>query len=93
MAKIAAESMNNYLMYDKLLKCRVIGNVAGFDRLVARRKESKLSTRMQHRLTINQDRTDAKQKELIKQKLYKIKKAEEELAAKGISFKCITLVD
>jgi hypothetical protein len=72
---------------------KALDNIAGFDRLVQRRKDNKLSTRMQHREVINKDRSVTRQRELIKQKLFKIKKAEAELAAKGINFSCITLVD
>lgn len=72
---------------------KLINNVLGFDRLVAKQKEFRCSTRMRQKAAINQDRSPAKERELIQQKLYKIRKQEQKLAEQGIEFKCITLVD
>ena len=72
---------------------KLVNNVFAFDRLVAKKKEFRVSTRMRHRIALNQDRSLAKQREQIARKLYKIRQEEQKLAEQGINFKCILLME
>ena len=93
MAKIAAKSMNNYLMYDHVLKCRISSSTKRIDRLIAKKDELKVSTRTKHKLVMNCNRSAEKEHELIRRKISKIRKNEKNLEELGIKFKCIVLLD
>lgn len=93
MAKIAAKSMNNYLMYDHLLKCKISSSTRRIDKLIAKKDELKISTRTKHKMIMNSNRTEEKESELIRRKISKIRKNEKNLEDLGIKFKCILLVD
>lgn len=92
-AKIAAKSMNNYLMYDHVLKCQVSSSTRRIDKLIAKKDELKVSTRTKHKILMNRNRSDEKEAELIRRKICKIRKNEKNLEELGIKFKCIVLVD
>lgn len=85
--------MNNYLMYNHLLKCKVSSSTRRIDKLIARKEILKVPTRIKHKMIINSNRDDDKEKLLIKKKLNKIRKKEKNLEELGIKFKCIVLLD
>lgn len=93
MARIAAKSMNNYLMYDHVIKCRVSASTRQIDKLIAKKDDLKISTRTKHKMMMNRNRTEEKDVELIARKMCKIRKEEKKLSELGIQFKCIVLTD
>ena len=93
MAKIAAKSMNGYLMFDHVLKCKVSASTRRIDRLIAKKDELKLSTRTKHKMVMNRNRDVEKDDELIRRKICKIRKDEQKLRELGIRFNCILLAD
>lgn len=80
-------------MFDKVLKCQVSASTRRIDRLIAKKAELKVPTRIKHKIVVNMNRTDEKERALIKNKIKKIRKQEKGLEDLGIKFKCIVLVD
>jgi len=90
-AKIAAESMDGYLMYERLLKCKVLNSDVNSHKIFANRFMSetncpKLKARKQVKSAQNKVKSEEEVKEQLKFRLEKLEEQNEKLAEKGIDY-------
>ncbi|CAL8088875.1 unnamed protein product [Orchesella dallaii] len=90
-AKIAAEAMNNYLMFERLIKCEVLPPETEAKKLfklkhIREDKFPKLFARKHEKAKRNQELTKDEVKEVQQQRLDKIKEQNKRLAELGIQY-------
>lgn len=88
-AKIAADTMNNYLMFDHIVKCTLLPKEKVPKNLFQNWNRPFVSTVKTHKVFHNRSKTDAKEYKLLCSRLKRVHSMEKKLAAKGITFKCV----
>jgi nucleolar protein 15 len=92
-AKIAADAMNNYLMFERILKCEYIPKERVHSKMFKAWNERGVTTVQRHKTKCNASRNYERERILIKKKLQNIRKAETKLKELGIDFKCTIVND
>ncbi|UXI18010.1 GA-binding protein subunit beta-1-like [Sarcoptes scabiei] len=88
-AKIAAETMNNYLMFDHIVKCSVLEKV---HRDVFKNwNRPFVSTVEKHKLKHNEEKTESQDKKTALRHLKKLRKMENILKKSQIEFECVVI--
>jgi len=87
-AEIAAKTMNNYILFDKILKCHVVGDTSKYNLIFKRwKRKFKFFDKYQHYLQEkNKTKTSQEVKENIKLLLEKEEAKRKKLADMGIKF-------
>lgn len=85
-AKIAAETMNNYLMFDKIVKCEHLAPGKVPKNLFKNWDRPFISTTKLHKTRHNQVKSDAKEYKLLCKRLKRVNNMKLLLAAQGIQF-------
>ncbi|KAJ6224848.1 hypothetical protein RDWZM_003393 [Blomia tropicalis] len=90
-AKIAAETMNNYLMFDHIVKCNLLPKEKVPKNLFRNWNRPYHSTVVSHKTLHNSFKDDRKEYDLMCKRLKRIHSMEKALAEKGINFKCVVV--
>ena len=88
-AKIAADTMNNYLMFDHIIKCTLLPEEKIPKNLFQNWNRPFVSTVKTHKVIHNRSKTDSKEYKLMVSRLKRVHTMEKKLAEKGITFKCV----
>ncbi|KAI1280867.1 MKI67 FHA domain-interacting nucleolar phosphoprotein [Halotydeus destructor] len=92
-AKIAAETMNNYLMFERILRCRFIPKDKYPKNLYRLWNSVRVTTVERHKNIVNSQRSYENERASIKKRLTKIRAVEKKLASVGLKFKCLIVND
>ncbi|XP_015789502.1 MKI67 FHA domain-interacting nucleolar phosphoprotein-like [Tetranychus urticae] len=87
-AKIVAHTMDNYLMFEKLLKCEVVQPGKLPKGVFKNWKKPKVSSITTHKKISGKSKNNAEWKKLKAKKIKLIKEAIQKLEALGISYEC-----
>eukprot|EP00049_Salpingoeca_infusionum_P003453 m.66686 g.66686 ORF g.66686 m.66686 type:complete len:287 (-) comp12133_c0_seq1:184-1044(-) len=83
-AEIVAKTMNNYLMFDKILQCRVMDTSEVHEQLF--RQPKRANKRLTQARARNQDRTEAQQSKRAHKLRLRDKQTHDKLTAAGIDY-------
>ncbi|RWS21221.1 hypothetical protein B4U80_08820 [Leptotrombidium deliense] len=93
-AKIAAESMDNYLMFDHLMKCQFVPeNKVPPNVFKNWNNPMKMTSVKRHRLVFNEPKSSESELKSRKLKLRRIREATELLKSFGIEYQCTVIGD
>lgn len=81
--------MNNYLMFDHIVKCTLLPEEKVPKNLFQNWNRPYVSTVKSHKAIHNSNKTDAKEYKLLCSRLKRVHTMEKKLADKGITFKCV----
>lgn len=81
--------MNNYLMFDHIVKCTLLPEEKIPKNLFQNWNRPFVSTVKTHKVIHNRNKTDAKEYKLMCSRLKRVHTMEKKLAEKGITFKCV----
>jgi len=87
--KIAAETMNNYLMFDHIVKCTLLPEEKVPKNLFMNWNRPFISSVKTHKVAHNNLKSSLKEYNLLCKRLKRIHSMEKALADKGIQFKCV----
>jgi len=88
-AKIAAETMDNYLMFEHLLKCQYIPPEKVHPKMFSEWNNRQVNTVSRHKAMVNGLHTCENERKLVKKRLQAIRRTEKRLKQLGIAFRCI----
>lgn len=81
--------MNNYLMFDHIVKCTLLPEEKVPKNLFQNWNRPYVSTVKSHKAIHNREKNDAKEYKLLVSRLKRVHTMEKKLADKGITFKCV----
>jgi RNA recognition motif-containing protein len=88
-AKIVADTMNNYLMFERLLKCEYVTPEKVHPAMFKSWNVRKVTSVERHKSEVNSVKTTDQERKLNKKRLQKIHAVEKKLKELGIEFKCV----
>jgi nucleolar protein 15 len=92
-AKIVAETMDNYLMFEHKLTCKYIPPEKVHPKIFFKWNDKRVNTVTRHKALVNRDLTFENERKLITKRLQKIRRVERKLEQLGIGFKCVLVND
>lgn len=91
-AKVAAEAMDNYLMFGKLMRCTFVP-FNGYGRSLFKKQRKRKTTRQVHKEQVNSFKEPITLKNNAMRKMKRLAKCAEILSKTGLSFKPVVIND
>lgn len=90
-AEIAAKTMDNYLMFDRIVKCQILPPEKIKTNIFRNWNRPFVSSVEKHRLAHNQPKTAKQELRMVQRHLQQIRKMNTFLAENGIEFECVII--